>query len=208
MGEVKMNLHDFIDTTMHKNVVDYTSMLLLSCIIMGLGLDLTTNPYMRETIPIAGLTGIFIRTIMLILIMTTIWTWQYGLFKAIGLTVLFYSFINLIFSNVIFAAYGQTVLQSFTPYISSWDIRLVIMFFCVPVIIYFRLYNINWKSMLLGSACVEWLLFMAYTWPIEWINGEGNIPLQPIPQLTEFIEILLFCAWFFTFIKPKKGFKV
>jgi hypothetical protein len=176
---------------------------------VSIGLLVVTirEPYGRETLPIPNLGGIFYRSLFVVSLLPVVWSFIYGLKKAILLTMAFYSFQEFVFTNVYFGEYGKTMLIVTNPF---WVGRIALMGIWVFVILLNGWYSINWKSVYAGLFTLGWLDYLIATWPMSWLNGEGNIPLSPMPQIQEFISISSFVVWaFFLFTRlDERGYAI
>jgi hypothetical protein len=193
---------------MTKNLMHFwDSFIPLVPLAVSIGLLVVTirEPYGRETLPIPNLGGIFYRSLFVISLLTAVWSMIYGLKKAILLTMAFYSFQEFVFTTEYFGEYGKTMFVITNPF---WVGRIALMGMWFFIILLNGWYRIDWKSVYAGLFTLGWLDYLIATWPVSWLNGEGNIPLSPIPQMQEFISISSFVIWFFLFTRlDERGLK-
>jgi hypothetical protein len=188
---------------MMKNLMHFWgSSIPLVPLAVSIGLLVVTiqNPYGRETLPVPNLGGIFYRSLFVTSLLTAVWSWRYGLKKAILLTMAFYSFQEFVFTTEYFGEYGKTMFMFITnPF---WVGRIALMGMWFFIILLNGWWSIDWKSVYAGLFTLGWLDYLISAWPMSWLNGEGNIPLSPIPQMQEFIEISSFVVWAFFLFTP------
>ena len=156
--------------------------------------EVIINPYSRYLGTFPGLTGSFYRSLLLTAILITIWIYKYGWYHATILSYSYYGLFYLIFNIMFFLSYGQNPLTGFllSGYSNvSFTLRGIIMLSSIAIILYYKLYHISYSTVISGLVYISYSLFMIYIFPLSWMSGEGNIPLQPLPQLIEFGSIVL-----------------
>ena len=177
-------------------------MLLMSiCATTYFASQVLLNPYSRFLNAMPGITGVFYRSLLVTSVLITVWIYKYGWVRATIMSYTYYGLGNLMFNVMFFGAYDQNFITDSGYSNEVWVIRVMIMTSSIFIIAYYKLYNFSPQAIIIGSFYFGYTLLMIYALPLKWLSGEGNIPLQIIPQLVEFTSILLSAIWAFTFLR-------
>lgn len=164
-------------------------------------IEVLINPYSRYLGTMPGITGIFYRSVLVTSILITVWIYKYGWVHATIMAFTYYGFGNLIFNILFFASYDQNFILNSGYSNEVWTIRIMIMLSSIILIVYYKLYSITFASTSTSFAYIGYTLLMIYLLPLKWLSGEGNIPLQPLPQSLEFISIVLSAIFAYQFLR-------
>lgn len=162
-------------------------------------------------VAIPFITGVFLRSVIVGLFFLAAWIYRWGFVWTLILGYAYWGFAGLVFDFASAVAWGGNILANFWlllyygQSLLALFLRIVILPTATATTFIFKLYKITpvslallviWLSLMVGGAAVL---------PHDSLLGERYIPETVLPQLYEFIALVVSFAFAFSFFRPYRG---